>query len=186
MGEIAATLENELTFTRFDQMSRRYPDNTAVHYLGQHFSFSQIRDLSERFAGALVELGVKKGDRVMVYLPNCIQWVVAFLGIQKMGAVIVPVSPIYTSHELDYMIKDSGAETIICQDTNFCYASDVSADSGLKRIIVTNLVDLLPFWKRSLGVLFDKIPNGKVERAEGVFAFKKLLNYSPFQSQELH
>ena len=183
MRQTKAELEKELTFTRFDQMSERYPDNTAVVYLGQHFSFSHIRDLSERFAGALIDLGVKKGDRVMIYIPNCIQWVIAFLGIQKMGAVIVPVSPIYTSHELDYMIKDSGAETIICQDTNFCYASDVFADSGLKRIIVTNLVDLLPFWKRYLGVLFDKIPTGKVDRAEGVFELKKLLNHSPLQSQ---
>ncbi len=118
MSASAAALENELTFTRFDQMSERYPDKTAVIYLGQHFSFSKLRDLSERFSGALVDLAVKKGDRVMIYIPNCVQWVVAFLGIQKIGAVIVPVSPIYTSYELDYMIKDSGAETIICQDTN--------------------------------------------------------------------
>ena len=122
MSQNEKNLENELTFTRFDQMSERYPDNTAVVYLGQHFSFQKIRELSERFAGALQDLGVKKGDRVMLYIPNCIQWVIAFLGIQKMGAVLVPVSPIYTSHELNYMIKDSGAETIICQDTNFCYA----------------------------------------------------------------
>ena len=183
MSQTTAAFENELTFTRFDQMSERYPDKTAVIYLGQHFSFSKLRDLSERFAGALVDLGVKKGDRVMIYIPNCVQWVIAFLGIQKIGAVIVPVAPIYTSHELDYMIKDSGAETIICQDTNFCYAKEVFADSGLKRIIVTNLVDLLSAWKRYLGVLFDKIPTGKVELGEGVFAFKKLLNRPPLKSQ---
>ena len=183
MSPSASALESELTFTRFDRMSERYPDKTAVIYLGQHFSFSQLRDLSERFASALVDLGVQKGDRVMIYIPNCVQWVIAFLGIQKIGAVIVPVSPIYTSHELEYMIKDSGAETIICQDTNFCYAKEVFADSGLKRIIVTNLVDLLSAWKRYLGVLFDKIPAGKVEQAEGVFAFKKLLDRPPLEAR---
>jgi long-chain acyl-CoA synthetase len=125
MNQNAGSLDTELTFTRFDQMSERYPDKAAVVYLGHHFSFSKLRDLSERFAGGLVDLGVKKGDRVMIYIPNCIQWVIAFLGIQKIGAVIVPVSPIYTSHELEYMIKDSGAETVICQDTNFCYAKEV-------------------------------------------------------------
>jgi long-chain acyl-CoA synthetase len=179
----ATALENELTFTRFDQMSERYPDNTAVIYLGHHFSFSKLRDLSERFGAALADLGIKKGDRVMIYIPNCVQWVIAFLGIQKIGAVIVPVSPIYTSHELDYMIKDSGAETIICQDTNFCYAQEVFADSGLKRIVVTNLVDLLPAWKRYLGILFDKIPTGKVEWGEGIFAFKKLLKHARLKSR---
>ncbi|UCE53061.1 MAG: AMP-binding protein [Desulfobacterales bacterium] len=183
MNQNAETLENELTFSRFDQISERFPDKTAVIYLGQRFSFSYLRDLGERFAGALVDLGVKKGDRVMIYIPNCIQWVIAFLGIQKIGAVIVPVSPIYTSHELEYMIKDSGAETLICQDTNFCYAREVFAGSGLKRIIVTNFVDLLPFWKRYIGFLFDKVPHGKVEREERVYAFKNLLSHEPLKNQ---
>jgi long-chain acyl-CoA synthetase len=142
MEDNTEALEKELTFTRFDRMSERYPDKTAVVYLGERFSYSRLQNLSERFAGALIDLGVKKGDRVIIYIPNCIQWVIAFLGIQKMGAVIVPVSPIYTSFELEYMIKDSGAETIICQDTNFCYAKEVFSNTGLKRAIVTNLADL--------------------------------------------
>ncbi len=176
------TLEKELTFTRFDQMSDRYPDKTAVLYLGERLSFSQLRNLSERFAGALSDLGVKKGDKVMIYISNCIQWVIAFLGIQKLGAVLVPISPIYTSHELAYMVEDSGAETIICLDTNFCYAREVFSETGLKRIIVTNLADRLPFWKRYLGVLFDKIPNGKVSRGEGVYSFNALLKHPPLKS----
>ena len=177
------TLENELTFTRFDKMSERYPNKTAVLYLGERLSFSRLHNLSERFAGALTDLGVKKGDKVMIYISNCIQWIIAFLSIQKIGAVIVPVSPIYTSHELDYMIRDSGAETIICLDTNFCYASEVFSDTGLKRIIVTNLADPLPFWKRYLGVLFDKIPHGKVNRGEGIYSFKALLKHPPLKTQ---
>ncbi len=175
--------EDELTFTRFDKMSERYPDKTAVLYLGERLSFARLQDLSERFGGALNDLGVKKGDKVMIYISNCIQWIIAFLGIQKIGAVIVPVSPIYTSHELDYMIKDSGAETIICLDTNFCYASEVFSDTGLKRIIVTNLADPLPFWKRYLGVLFDKIPHGKVNGGEGIYSFNALLKHPPLKTR---
>lgn len=183
MNQKAETLEQELTFTRFEQMCARYPDNTAVIYLGEQFSFHRLNDLSDRFAGALVDLGVKKGDKVMIYISNCIQWVIAFLGIQKIGAVLVPVSPIYTSHELDYMIKDSGAETIICLDTNFCYASEVFSDTGLKRIIVTNLADLLPVWKRYLGVLFDKIPHGNVNKAQGIYSFRSLLKQPPLKTR---
>ena len=89
MDQISGIIENELTFTRFDQMSERYPDKTAVIYLGERFSFSQLRNMSERFAGALTDLGIQKGDRVMIYIPNCIQWIIAFLGIQKIGAVII-------------------------------------------------------------------------------------------------
>jgi long-chain acyl-CoA synthetase len=183
MNQKAETLERELTFTRFEQMSARYPEKTAVIYLGEKFSFFQLHDLSDRFAGALADLGIKKGDKVMIYISNCIQWVIAFLGIQKIGAVLVPVSPIYTSHELDYMIKDSGAETIICLDTNFCYASEVFSDTGLKRIIVTNLVDLLPFWKRYLGVLFDKIPHGTVKKGQGIYSFRSLLQHPPLKTR---
>ncbi len=176
-------LGKELTFTRFEKMSELYPDRTAVLYLGEGFSYARLRELSERFAGSLSDMGIEKGDRVMIYISNCIQWVIAFLGIQKMGAVIVPVSPIYTSFEIEYMIKDSGAETVICLDTNFCYVKEVFDRTGLKRAIVTNLVDLLPFWKRYLGVLFDKIPNGKVDRDSRVHSFRSLLRHPPMKSQ---
>jgi long-chain acyl-CoA synthetase len=118
----------------------------------------------------------------MLYIPNCIQWVVAFLGIVRIGAVVVPVSPIYTSYEISYMLNDSGAETIICQDTNFCYVSDVIDKTPLKRVIVTNLAELLPFWKRAIGYLFDKIPKGEVKKEKNVYSFKRLLK-APVLSQ---
>lgn len=176
-------LERELTFTRFDQMSERYPDHTAVLYLGEHFSYARLREFGERFAGALSDLGVKKGDRVMVYIPNCVQWVIAFLGIQKIGAALVPVSPIYTSFEIEYMIKDAGVQTILCQDTNFGYVKEVLDKTGLERVIVTNLVDLLPPWKRYMGTLFDKIPRGKVDRDSRVYSFKALLRHAPLRTR---
>ena len=172
-------LESELTFTRFDRMSERYPDLTAVFYLGERFSYRRLRELSERFAGALAGLGVGKGDRVMVYIANSIQWVIAFLGIQKIGAVVVPVSPIYTSHEIAYMVADAGVETAICMDTNYCYVKEASAKTGLKRVIVTNLADLLPPWKRYLGQLFDKIPSGKIEKDDRVISFRSMLAHPP-------
>ncbi|MCF6239559.1 MAG: long-chain fatty acid--CoA ligase [Candidatus Marinimicrobia bacterium] len=114
-------------------MSEKYPKNTAVVYLGEHFTYERLRDLSERFAGGLAKLGIQKGDKILLYIPNCIQWVVAYLGIQKAGAVLVPVSPIYTSHEIEYMINNSGAKTIICMDTNFGYVKEIFAATRLKQ-----------------------------------------------------
>ena len=175
-------LEKELTYTRFDRMSERCPNHTAVVYLGEHFSYVRLRELSERFAGALSEMGVKKGDRVMVYIPNCVQWVIGFLAIQKLGAVLVPVSPIYTSFEIEYMIKDAGVKTILCQDTNFGYVKEVLDTTGLEQVIITNLVDLLPPWKRYLGTLFDRIPRGKVERDRRVYSFNALLKHAPLRT----
>ncbi len=171
--------EGELVFSRFESMARKYPQRTAVVFLGEKYSFVRLMNLIDRLAAGLSGQGVKQGDRVILYLSNCIQWVVAFFGIQKIGAVVVPVSPIYTSHEVTYMIQDSGAETIICHDTNFGYVKETFSNTGLKRAIVTNLVDLLPLSKRTLGFLFDKIPHGVVEKSEKVLLFKELLKSPP-------
>ncbi|MGA6927507.1 MAG: AMP-binding protein [Desulfosarcina sp.] len=175
----AESLERELTFSRFDRMSQKYPDRSALIYLGRRFSYRRLKDLSERFAGALSAMGVFKGHRVMLYIPNCPQWVIAFLGIQRIGAVVVPVAPIYTSHEIIYMINDADVETVICMDTNFCYVQEAFAKTGLKRVIVTNLTDQLPAWKRMLGHLFDKIPTGTVDAGPRVQRFNRLLDHAP-------
>ena len=169
----------EPVFARFEAMAERYPGNTAVVYLGEKFSYRRLKELSDRFAAGLAGLGVQPGDRVILYLSNCIQWVVAFLGIQKAGAVVVPVSPIYTSHEVEYMAQDSGAKIIICHDTNYGYVQEILSRGHLQKAIVTNLADLLPFWKRAVGTLFDKIPGGKVERSAQVIPFTTVLKAPP-------
>jgi long-chain acyl-CoA synthetase len=175
----AENLETELTFTRFERMCEKYPDRPAVVYLGENFSYRRLNDLIDRFATSLTQFGIGKGDKVMIYISNSVQWVIAFFGIQKIGGVVIPVPPIYTSFEIEYMINDSGAETIICLDTNFCYVKEVFSKTCLKRVIVTNLVDLLPIWKRTVGFLFDKVPKGNVDKDKNVYSFKDMLRNPP-------
>ncbi len=172
-------MKEEYIFTRFDEICKKYPNRPAIIFLGEPFSYARLRDLIHRFGAALKELGVKKGDKVMIYLSNSPQWVISFLAILKVGAVVVPVPPIYTSFEIEYMINDSGTETIICLDTNFCYVKEIFQKTCLKRVIVTNLVDLLPFWKVAVGALFDKVPHGRVVRDGTVHSFKHLLKHPP-------
>ena len=172
-------MEGELIFTRFEKMCEKYPDRPAIIYLGEKLSYARLRNLIDRFATALNRLEVGKGDKVMLYISNSVQWVIAFFGIQKIGAVAVPVPPIYTSFEIEYMINDSGTETIVCLDTNFCYVKEIFPKTCLKRAIVTNLADLLPLWKRAVGYLFDKIPNGIVKKDENVYSFKDLIKNPP-------
>lgn len=172
-------MKEELVFTQFERMCEKYPDRIAVIYLGEKFTYARLRNLIDRFATALHRLNVRKGDKILLYLSNSVQWVVSFFGIQKIGGVAVPVAPIYTSFEIEYMINDSGAETIICLDTNFGYVQDIFPKTGLKRIIVTNLADLLPFYKRAVGFLFDKIPNGIVKKEPHIHFFKELIRQPP-------
>jgi long-chain acyl-CoA synthetase len=169
----------EYTFTRFEQACAKFPDNTAIVFLGSKFSYRDLKDKVDRFATGLTGLGVKKGDRVLVYLSNSVQFVIAFLAAQKIGAVIVMVSPIYTSHEIEYMVKDSGAETIICHDTNYGYVREIFEESGLKRIIVTNLLDLVSPIKRLVAALFDRAPHGTVKGGPETISFKTLLKSEP-------
>ena len=173
---IVDPLGKELTFTQFEKMCEKYPHRPAIIYLGQSFSYIKLKDLIDRFATSLSQLGIEKGNKVMIYVSNSVQWIITFFGIQKIGAVAVPVPPIYTSYEIEYMINDSGAETIVCLDTNFGYVKEIFPKTCLKRVIITNLVDLLPFWKRTVGFLFDKVPRGKVEKGKEVYSFKAMLN----------
>jgi len=172
-------LENEMTFTRFFRMCEKYPDRTAIIFLGEKFSYRKLKNLIDRFATSLTRLGIGEGDKVMLYISNSVQWVISFFAIQKIGAVVIPIPPIYTSFEIEYMINDSGAETVICLDTNFGYVKEIFPKTCLKRAVVTNLVDLLPSWKRAVGLLFDKIPRGKVDRDENIYAFRDLLKAPP-------
>jgi long-chain acyl-CoA synthetase len=170
---------DEEVITGFERIAAQYPDKTALFYLGEKFSYAELKELVNRFANALHQLGVRDNDRVMIYIPNCPQWVIAYFGIQKIGAVPVNTSPIYTPYEISYQLNDSEAETVICQDTNFGYVREVFPKTPLKRAIVTNLVDLLPWYKRWVGRLFDRVPHGNVERSKEVYRFRDLIHTYP-------
>ncbi|NNG00192.1 MAG: AMP-binding protein [Desulfobacteraceae bacterium] len=176
----------ELVYSGFFRQCDAHPDRTAVIYLGERFSYGRIKNLIFRFAAGLDDMGVKKDDKVMIYLPNCPQFLIAYIGAQVIGAVPVPVSPIYTPHEIKYLIEDTGAETIVCLDGNYRYVAEVLDETSLKRVIVTTYVELLPWIKRTIGVLFDKVPGGKVDAAPHVFSFKDILRKFKPQPPAVH
>lgn len=170
--------KKEYTFTRFEEMVKKYSSNTALVYLGESFTYGRLSILIDKFATGLAKIGIKPQDRVLIYIPNCPQWIIANFAINKIGAVVVPVSPIYTAYEVEYMVNDADVKAVICLDTNFVYIKEVLQRTKLEHVIVTNLADTVPIWKRALGHMFDKIPTGKVEKSEKVLFFNKLLNQS--------
>jgi len=163
----------------FRQQAAANPRKKAVIFLGTSYCYERILKWAEAVATALIAAGIGQGERVVIYLPNCPQWVVAWLGGLMAGVVVVPVTPIYTAHDLLYILKDSDARAIFCMDTNYSYVAQVAAQSRLERIVHTNLADLLPFWKRVLGRLFDRVPRGRVARAGSQQGFRGLLKQSP-------
>jgi len=162
-------------YRTFANTAERYKHDTAVVYLGTRFSYQELKDMAGRFAAALTDMGLTGGQKIIIYIPNGIQWVVAWLGILKIGGLCVPITPIYTPHDLKYIANDSGAEAIVCADTNFGYVTSVLPETQLKKVIVTKMADLLPWWKRGFGYLFDVIPRGNIALGENTFSFRKLL-----------
>jgi long-chain acyl-CoA synthetase len=176
--EANATKE-ESVLAILSEACERFSRRTALIYLGQPMTYAMLKEYVDRFATALAELGVKKNDKVIIYLANSPQFVIAFYGLMTMGAVPVPISPIYTPREVRYMSVDCGADTIVCHDTNFGYAKEAMAKGPLKRMIHTNLIDLLPWWKRLIGFGFAKVPHGRIEKGRDVYRFTDLLKLPP-------
>ncbi len=123
---------------------RRFPKSPALIYYGKTITYKQLDLLSNRLANALIELGVQKGDRVAIMLPNIPQCVIAYFGALKAGAVVVQTNPLYVERELEHQINDSGAETIIALDLFYEKIARIQHRVPLKRIILTGAEDYLP------------------------------------------
>jgi long-chain acyl-CoA synthetase len=162
-------------YEQFEKVCRDFPDKPALLYLGMKYSYSELHEATGHLAASLHHLGVSKGDKTILYLSNCPQWIIAWLALLRIGAVAIPISPIYTPLDLKYMANDSGAETVFCMDTNFGYVTQVLPETGLKRVIITNIADPLPWWKKWMGIGLNKIPSGKFNLGENIFTFGKLL-----------
>ena len=160
---------------QFISVAQRRQDHTGVIYLGTRYTYGRIREMADSFAAAMLAKGLKPGQRVVIYVPNSIQWVVAWLGIQRAGGVCVPITPIYTPSDLEYIANDSDAEAIVCADTNFGYVKKVLPETKMKTVVITRMTEMLPAWKRMFGYLFDIVPRGKTALDETTFEMGKLI-----------
>jgi long-chain acyl-CoA synthetase len=133
----------------FDQATERAPDRPALAFYGRMISYRELREASDRLANALAAHGVKKGDRVALYLVNSPQFVIAYFAALKCGATVTPISPVYTSHEVRYQLEDSGARAIVCQD--ILYEKVQKSGAALDLTVVTNVNEYLPALKRLFG-----------------------------------
>ncbi len=130
-------------YSVLDDTARRAPNRTALIFFDRPVTYLELRDLSDRFAAALVTAGVKRGDRVAVNLPNCPQFAVAYYGLLKAGAVFSPVSPLLSLQEVEYQLKDAGAESIIALEQLYGKIEPMLDAIGIKLRYVVSLADPL-------------------------------------------
>jgi acyl-CoA synthetase (AMP-forming)/AMP-acid ligase II len=126
------------------ERARRHPDKAAIVFYGRELSFAELHDLSDRFAALLAERGVAPGDRVAVFMPNCPQFLVAFYGILKLGAIHVPVNPLFKAEEMLYELRDSGARVMVTLDQLHPVAASVREAAALRHVFVTSFAEMLP------------------------------------------
>ena len=162
-------------YEAFSETVRRHPDKPALVFLGNTWSYAQLQRAIERLAAGLFRVGVRQGDKVIIYLPNIPQNVVAWLAMQRLRAVPVVISPIYTASDFKYMASDTGATTAICMDTNFGYVMRVVPDTAVKTVLVCTTTGMISWWKRLMGKAFDRAPEGKFALGENVLSLEALL-----------
>lgn len=135
----------------FDQSIEKYAELPAFSNFGKTLTYREIKDYTDQLGAYLKnELGLKKGDRVAVMMPNLLQNPIAIFAILRAGLVVVNTNPLYTARELKHQLNDSGAETIIIVD-NFCSVlQKIVAETEIKNIIITRMGDMLPFPKSAI------------------------------------
>jgi long-chain acyl-CoA synthetase len=150
--------------------AKKFPNHTALIFMGTQITYQKLESLVNRFAKAFLSLGVKKGDKVAMVLPNIPQIVIADFAAFRIGAVTVMNNPLYTETELSYQLNDSNSTFLVTLDVMFPVAKKLRERTQAKKVILCSLSDYLP---PPLKLAF---PPAEVPPQEGVYHFMDLLN----------
>jgi long-chain acyl-CoA synthetase len=142
------------------ETARERPDQPALLFKGAMMPYGELERLSDHFASALVQLGVKKGDRVALLLPNTSQLVLGMLGAWKAGGVAVPMNPLYTERELEFALQECSAETVLVMTRFYGKIKSVQLQTQVRNVIATNIKEYLPPALRFLFTLLKERKEG--------------------------
>jgi long-chain acyl-CoA synthetase len=188
--EIPYTIEYELKPLQWylKDIASQFPNKKALHFLGKEVTFAEVYTQALKFANYLRSLGIEKGDRVAIMLPNCPQAVIGYYGALLAGAIVVQTNPLYTERELQYQLHDSGAKVILCLDLVYPKVTTVKPSTNLQHIIITSIKDYLPFPKNLLYPLIQKKQTNivvKVKESSEVHLFKNVLKTASAEEIEI-
>ena len=159
-------------FSLLDDTAHEFPDATYTIFADTSRTFAQVKDTADRIANFLASRGIRKGDRIAIFLPNLPHYPEIFFGILKAGGVCVTCNPLYKASELKYQLKDSGSRAVFVMDHPNFYPTAVEAagETDVETVVICNVRSYLPWLKGALGSLLGKIP--KADRHEpGHFLF---------------
>lgn len=146
--------------------AEEFPDKIAIVYSSRNITYKELDSLSDKFAGALAVLGVGKGDKIAILLPNIPQFIVAYYGALKAGAVLTPISPLNKEREVTYQLKDSEAETLVVLNSLYPIVEKKWRETLLRNVIITNMEEYASSTSNSF-----KMPTQK----PSIFSFQQLI-----------
>ena len=128
-------------YSFLDQTAARIPNRRAIIFGGMELTYSELKNLADRFANALISMGVKKGEKVAIHLPNCPQFAIAYYGALKAGAIFTPLSPLLAPKEVTYQLNDSEAKILISLDLVYPGVCSIVPDTKVETVITTSIAD---------------------------------------------
>lgn len=168
-------------FHFLEESAKKYPDRACTIFKGAAISFREMNAITDRLAAALVGMGIKKGDRVGIFIPNTPQFVMIYFGILKAGGVVVAIDSRYTAPEIVHQANDAGVETMFVMSNFYKIMKTAQPDTKIKTLIVTNIKETLPPVLKALFTLAKEKKDGfRVELAPGDLWLNDLLSkYKP-------
>jgi long-chain acyl-CoA synthetase len=161
-----------------DETAAKHPNDPCTNFFGKQLTYHQIKQLSDRFAASIRRMGTRKGDRVVLLLPNSPQFIVAYYGLLKTGAVIVPLNPLSAERELEFYLTNSEAEVAITIPLFLSKVASLLGKTPLKHIVYSRLSDFLPFPLNLIqGFREQRLVRGVRDTA--LVDFKELLKQEP-------
>ncbi|AOH56005.1 long-chain fatty acid--CoA ligase [Peribacillus muralis] len=170
--------EDKPLYSFLKESAEEFPDKASIHFQGKELSYREVYESALKFAAYLKSIGLQKGERVAVMLPNCPQGVIAFFGILMAGGIVVQTNPTYTERELEYQLKDSGAKMILVMDILFPRVTAIASRTNIEHIIVTAIKEYLPFPKNLIYPFIQKKQYGivvKIEHAGNHHLFTEIM-----------
>ncbi len=128
-------------YSLLDNTATRVPNRLSIIFGGMELTFSELKNLADRFANALIALGLKKGEKVAIHLPNCPQFAIAYYGVLKTGATFTPLSPLLAPQEVQYQLNDSGAKILISLDLIYPGIASIISKTTVDKVISTSIAD---------------------------------------------
>jgi long-chain acyl-CoA synthetase len=165
------TLSQALT-----RSAENFPNHTALNYMGKKITYRELNELVNRFARALIDMGVKPEDKIAVCLPNIPQVIISNLAILRIGAVAVQNNPLYTERELEYQLNDSDSKLMITLTLLIPRIQKIKPNTQINKIIGCHINTYLPFPKKQLFPFVKKDMYRKVETTEDVRGFCDLVS----------